>query len=92
MSEPLYWEIAHLSYQDTIKLQAGDLFEHYTRDPVSSSVKFWPPSKGVLNYLRANLPEGASIVNEGTQAATKEASRIKKPIIIHRMGQDIDND
>ena len=92
MNNPLYWEIAHLSYQDTIRLQASDLVEHYVRDPVKSEVKFWPPSKGVLNYLRANLPEGASIVNEGTQAATKEASRIKKPVIIHRMGQDISDD
>ena len=94
MTEPLFWKISNLSYADTIKLQSSELVEHFQRDSRKNEVKFWPPSKGLLTHLKANLPEGASIVNEGVQTVTKEAVRgIKKPVVIHKStGMDISDD
>ena len=93
MSENAFWLVGPLSYQDTIKLAASDLIEHFQRDVQKCETKFWPGSRGVLKHLYDNLPEFASIINEGgTQLIQRETPKIKVVPVIHKMGQDIDSD
>jgi hypothetical protein len=83
------WLVHGLTYEQRIILAASDLITNFQVDHRSKSVRFWPPSPGVLTYLKANLPEGCTIEGEELQPKVEKA---KMPPIVHRTGMSISDD
>ena len=88
-NETRYWLVKNLSYEDTVKQLAdgSDLIIDYQRDAKKNETRFWPGSKGVYTYLSEHLPLGSEIRGDEIE---KRESEFKRPVIVHRMGMDID--
>jgi len=94
--ETRFFEVTNISYADTMMLQASDLIKNYTRDSTKNSARFWPPSKGVFNYLQGHAPEKSLILNDKGEAVRLERQTaelktfpVRKPV---KMGMEIPNE
>jgi hypothetical protein len=82
------WIVRGLTdYAERMKILGSELIKNYQMDHRTKDLRIWPPSAGVLTYLKANLPEGCTIEEE--ELAKKEKKKV--PPVIHRMGMNIED-
>ena len=91
--ETSYWLVADLTYEQAVNLAASDLVKNFQRNAHTGETRFWPPSKGVYNYLAEHAPEKALILNDRGEAVRLErGTQAIKSFPVRRpakMGMDI---
>ena len=76
--ETRYWEVTNLSYEQMVNLVESDLIKNFTRDSLKNQARFWPPSKGVYNYLNEHAPERSLILNDKGEAVRLERGTLNQ--------------